>query len=229
MSRRLKTNIPGTDWRVSIETFAADVEASLDGVDDPARPAVDPGLPWVLELGFGRGEFLSDLATQDPSRMHLGVEISAKRVLKMARRLALLPISNIRLLHASAEQVFREALGARPLQSVWINFSDPWPKTRHHRRRLVQRDLVAQIASHLVPGGELQIATDDLEYARHIDTILQGAATLENRFAPDPWRAEIPGRLHTAYERLWRAEGRPLHFWCYAKAGNPGRTRGPGS
>lgn len=212
MSRRLKTNIPGIDWRVSVEDLAAKAAIEFSA-------SVDLELPWVLELGFGRGEFILDLAERDPRRVHIGVEVSAKRVLKLARRLALLPIENIRLVHATAEQALREGLAAKRFERVWINFSDPWPKTRHHRRRLVQRELVQSVAQRLVAGGELQIATDDPIYAEHIDAILRRVAGLENRFAPDPWRPEVPGRLQSAYERIWRAEGRSLHFWCYAKLG----------
>jgi tRNA (guanine-N7-)-methyltransferase len=100
--------------------------------------------------------------------------------------------------------------------AFWINFPDPWPKLRHRRRRLVEPGLVRELALRLVPGGELQVATDDADYAEQMDAALSGEPLLENaldvRFLRD-----VPGRSPTAYELEWRAEGRSLHFWTYRR------------
>ncbi len=181
---------------------------------DLAKP-----FPLVVELGFGRGEFLIELARAAPHVAHVGVEVSRKRVLKTARRVGRLELPNIRLVHGLGEIVVREALPEASVRALWINFSDPWPKKRHHRRRLIQRQLLAEIGSRLAPGGVLHIATDDVPYAQHIDALLREQDILTNCYAPAPWRSEIPGRPPTAYELAWRAEGRPLHFWAYQKAG----------
>ena len=215
MSRRLKTDIPGVDFRVPLERVAER--------DPPeawrAEFASDLGEPFplVVELGFGRGEFLMHLATTSPTRAHVGVEVSRKRVLKMARRVAKTELRNIRLIHGTAERFSDGCLTPASVERVWINFSDPWPKKRHHPRRLVQPGLVQRLSDSLIPGGALEIATDDSAYAEHIDSVLRAAPGLENAFAPDPWRADVPGRFPTAYELAWRAEGRSLHFWRYCK------------
>jgi tRNA (guanine-N7-)-methyltransferase len=81
----------------------------------------------------------------------------------------------------------------------------------------VQPALAAAIAERLVPGGVLHVATDDVPYAEHIDAVLAAEPCLTNAFAPARWLAEVPGRMRTAYEQEWRAEGRPLHFWSYRR------------
>lgn len=209
MSRRIKLDIPGPDYRVAPD----DVKAK----GWPALFAMSADAPLVLEIGFGRGEFLIELARAAPAVAHVGVELSAKRVHKQARRLAKDALRNIRLVHGRGEEAIADLFASDALQAVWINFSDPWPKARHHRRRLVQAPLVAAIADRLAAGGTLHIATDDIPYAEHIDAVLSAEPKLENTFAPARWLAEVPGRTPTAYELEWRAEGRPLHFWSYRK------------
>lgn len=209
--------MPGPDWRVE------PARVTEEGWESLFAPDLTPPLRLVVELGFGRGEYLMHLAESDSGVAHVGVEVSRKRVLKMARRIARTPLRNVRLIHDTGEQVVRELLRPVSVEAVWINFSDPWPKKRHHRRRLVQPALVADIAERLVPGGALYVATDDRPYAEHIDATLAAEARLENVYAPRPWLPEVPGRKSTAYELEWRAEGRPLHFWAYRRrAGGSG-------
>jgi tRNA (guanine-N7-)-methyltransferase len=186
-------------------------------------PDLQARFRFAVELGFGRGEFLMDQAMRDPAAAHVGVDYSFKRVLRVARRLARTDLRNVRLVHASAEFVVRELLDPESVDVFWINFSDPWPKKRHHRRRLIQPSLVAELALRLRPGGTLHAATDHPAYAEAIDAALQGEASLENAYAPTPYRREVPGRCATAYELEWRREGRELFFWAYRRRG----TRGP--
>ena len=150
-------------------------------------------------------------------------------MLKQARRLAKSEIANVRLVHGTGEQAVAELFGPASLEAVWINFSDPWPKKRHHRRRLVQPPLVAAIADRLVPGGLLHVATDDVPYAEHIDAVLAAEPRLENAFAPSRWLPEVEGRMPTAYELEWRAEGRPLHFFAYQRRRTEMRVAAPES
>jgi tRNA (guanine-N7-)-methyltransferase len=210
VGRRLKHDIPGPDRRVPPEEAAEKGWPALFG---PALASA----PLVVELGFGRGEFLVDLATRAPDVAHLGVEYSTKRVLKLARRVARLPLENLRLICARAERVVQELLEPASVAAFWVNFPDPWPKKRHLRRRLIQPRLVALLADRLVSGGSLHVATDHEDYADQIDAVLAAQLQLENLYAPDPWRSQVAERLPTAYELEWRAEGRPLHFWHYRR------------
>jgi len=211
MSRTLKTDIPGPDRRVALEDVRA---KGWDALFAPDLPAPIGAL--VVEIGFGRGEFLRQLAAEAPDVAHLGVELSWKRVLKMARRIAKAGDPNIRMICARGEDVLREAIADGSVRTFWINFSDPWPKARHHRRRLVQAPFVHQLAKRLLRGGSLHVATDDVPYAQHIDEVLRAEPLLENAL-PANWLPEIPGRPVTAYEAMWRAESRPLHFFTYRR------------
>jgi tRNA (guanine-N7-)-methyltransferase len=111
----------------------------------------------------------------------------------------------------------RELLPEGCVETFWINFPDPWPKKRHARRRLLQPELVRALALRLVPGGALQVATDDVPYAEQIDAALGAEPRLENALAPAPFARERPGPSATAYELEWRAEGRTLHFFTYLR------------
>jgi tRNA (guanine-N7-)-methyltransferase len=211
VARRLKHDIPGPDRRVGVDELRA------RGVGAAFAPDLGSAVPLVVELGFGRGEFLLELATRAPEVAHLGVEVSHKRVLKMARRLARTDLRNVRLVEARAEAVVHECLAPASVRAFWVNFPDPWPKKRHQRRRLLQPALVRELAVRLVPGGELHAATDHVEYAEAIHAVLAGEALLENAASPAPWLPEVPGRKPTAYELEWRAEGRALHFFEYRR------------
>jgi tRNA (guanine-N7-)-methyltransferase len=209
--RRLRTDIPGPDWRVRVE------ELRDPGLDRLYPERLPRPLPLVVDVGFGRGELLLELARGDPGRAYLGIEHSFKRVLKLARRLAKSGLDNVRLVQASAEAVVCE-LAPRSVEGFWINFPDPWPKKRHHRRRLVQPGFVRELAERLAPGGFLEVATDHAEYAEWIHAVLAAEPLLENRCAPLPFRREPPPRTATAYELEWRAQGRPAHYFSYARA-----------
>ena len=210
MSRTLKRDIHGPDRRVTLEALREEgAAAQFEG--DVAKP-----LPLVVELGFGRGEFLQELAEREPDVAFLGVDYSHKRVWKLARRIAPTPLANVRLVEARAEEVVAE-LAPASVRTFWINFPDPWPKSRHHRRRLLQPAFVAALAERLVPDGILEVATDHAEYAEQIDAVLAAEPRLENALDV-PFRREVPGRRITAYEAEWRAEGRSLHFWTYRRA-----------
>lgn len=211
MSRTPKADMPGPDRRIVFE------QAKETGIEACFTPDLVPPFPLVVEIGFGRGEFLIDLANESPEVAHLGVELAQRRVWKMARRIAKLPLSNLRIIEGRGEDVVAELLRPGSVARFWINFSDPWPKLRHHRRRLVQPPLVRVLAERLSPAGELHIATDHPPYAEWIDACLSSESSLSNVLAPEPFAAEIPGRRVTAYEDEWRREGRPLHFFVYRR------------
>ena len=211
MGRALKYDIPGEDWRRGVDELAE------HGWDALFAPDVAPGSHRVIEIGFGRGEFLLDMASKHPQTGLLGVEVSFKRCLKMARRLARSGLRNVRLMEGRGQVVIEQACAPGSIDAVWVNFSDPWPKERHAGRRLFQPPFAASVARALAPGGVLHVATDDTPYAEQIAAVLDAEPGLENRFAPDAWRPDVPGRLRTAYEESWRSQGRPLHFFEYAR------------
>jgi len=211
MSRSLKYDIPGVDWRVGLG------EAAERGLAAIFAGCVPEPLPLVVEIGFGRGEFLLELAAASPRTPFLGVEYSFKRTLKLARRLARTPLVNVRLIEARGEDVVCSVLPDAGVSQFWINFPDPWPKKRHFKRRLIQPAFVALVARRLAAGGRLDVATDHPGYAAWIDEVLRAEPRLANDFAPEPFRREVHDRKPTAYELEWRALGRDLHFFRYAQ------------
>jgi len=211
MSRSLKYEVPGIDRRISPLDLGDKSWSEIFAGDVPHPNSL------VLEIGFGRGEFLLELAAKNPTTAYVGVEVSFKRVLKMARKVGRAGLRNIRLIEARGEVMLREFFRSQEVSEIWINFSDPWPKDRHAHRRVVQPELVRDAADRLRPRGVLHIATDDVTYAEQIDSVLSGESKLQNDNLPEPWLADVPGRIPTGYELDWREKGRPLHFFSYSR------------
>jgi tRNA (guanine-N7-)-methyltransferase len=223
MSRSLKYEIPGVDPRVSV------IDVAEKGWDTFFRPAIRSQAHSVvprrrvLEIGFGRGEFLLAMAERAPESEFIGIEVSFKRTLKMARKVARAGLENVRLVEARAEVAIVEFFQPGELSEVWVNFTDPWPKARHAHRRVIQPTFVANVARALCDGGVLYVATDDVRYAHQIDGVLAGEKSLFNQYAPWPYLVEVPGRISTGYEEQWRATARPLHFFAYGTTAEEGR------
>ena len=214
MSRILKYDIPGEDWRLEPEAARRLVRergwlALFAGLAPPPKRL-------ILDVGFGRGEFLMGLARAEPESGFLGIEISFKRTLKMARRLARSEVRNVRLIEASAQQAVL-LLPPNSVACCWINFPDPWPKKRHHRRRLIAPAFVGDLARRLEPHGLIHVATDHDPYAEQAGAVLAAESRLENVYAPEPFRSSVPGRQRTAYEAEWLAQGRSLRFFSYRR------------
>jgi tRNA (guanine-N7-)-methyltransferase len=171
----------------------------------------------VLEIGFGRGELLLDLAEQNPKRVYLGVEISRKRVEKVQRRAEKRELANVFLLHAPAEFALTRALPPSCVEECWINCPDPWPKKRHWRRRLVQQPLLELLAAALTPGALLHVSTDHEGYRDWIAEAFAAQTWFENLHAPAHWSDSPPARRETAYEAEWRAEGRVIAYFDYRR------------
>ncbi len=191
------------------------------GADEIAERGLDACVgprPRVLEIGFGRAEVLLEMAARRPDFAFLGVEVSRKRVEKAERRVARAALRNVRLVAAPAEYLLERVLPPASIAECWLNFPDPWPKTRHHKRRLVRSDVVALLVRALEPGASLHVATDHEGYASWIGLVLAGAPALENLHAPLAFARERPaGRCESRYEAEFAAEGRPLHYFAYRK------------
>jgi len=228
VSRRLKFDIPGRDFRIDLEAIEpGSVAASF--WEESFAPDLTPPLNLTVDIGFGRGEFLIDAARKDPNGAIVGIERSYKRTLKMARRLAKFGMANVRIVEGFGERAIIELFAVNSISTAWINFPDPWPKARHARRRLVRPEFVAELTARLVPGGLLHLATDDPDYAVQFDEVLSAASGLANLFAPDAFRGESTGRMQTAYELQWLAQGRPFHYFTYRRVTPSDQLESPAS
>lgn len=145
--------------------------------------------PKILEIGFGMGETSAAIALANPGNDYLGIEVHTPGVGSLCKLVAEGHITNQRIVQHDAVEVLRDMIQPGVLSGVHIFFPDPWPKARHHKRRLIQPPLVALLASRLAPGGYIHCATDWEEYAQQMLAVLSAETLLENTadgFAPRP-------------------------------------------
>jgi len=173
--------------------------------------------PVVLEIGFGRADLLLQLAAAYPTRSFLGVERSLKRVEKGTRRVIANRLPNVKLVHAPAEYMLERVLPVASIAECWINCPDPWPKKRHHRRRLVTGEFVRRLSRVLQADAVLHISTDHRGYAAWIHEVLSKAVGFRSLHAPAPMSHVPPERPETAYEAEWIAEGRSIVYFDYQR------------
>ncbi len=191
-------------------------------IDLPARGRLDPrGLfrrpveaVW-LEIGFGGGEHLAAQAAAHPTVGFIGVEPYLSGVARLLAAIEAGGLDNVRILVDDA-RLLLPVLPDASIARIDVLFPDPWPKARHHKRRLVAPATVAEMARILVPGGELRLATDDPGYARWMLAAVLGEPRLEwlAERAAD-WREPWPDRPITRYEAKALAAGRkPVYLRC---------------
>lgn len=148
--------------------------------------------PKILEIGFGMGHTTAEIATAQPQRDFLAIEVHTPGVGSLLKELEARGLNNVRVVQHDAVEVLREMIGAGSLAGIHIYFPDPWPKKRHHKRRLIQPVLVDLLAQRLAPGGYLHLATDWEDYALQMLEVLRAESKLQNQhadFAPRPaWR-----------------------------------------
>jgi tRNA (guanine-N7-)-methyltransferase len=145
--------------------------------------------PTVLEIGFGMGETTEAIALARPGDNFLGVEVFNAGVGGLLKRIEQSGLNNVRIVQHDAVEVLRDMIAADSLAGVHIYFPDPWPKARHHKRRLIQPALVAMLAARIAPGGYLHCATDWQNYAEQMLAVLGAEPLLRNTvegFAPRP-------------------------------------------
>jgi tRNA (guanine-N7-)-methyltransferase len=164
--------------------------------------------PTVLEIGFGMGETTAAIAQARPDVNFLCVEVFVAGIGALARRVDELGLTNIRIVQHDAVEVVRDMLAPDALAGVHVFFPDPWPKARHHKRRLIAQPFVGRLASRVAPGGYLHCATDWQHYADQMLEVLSAEPQLANLhagFAPAPRNplAERPTtKFHARGERL---------------------------
>ena len=140
--------------------------------------------PLVLEIGFGMGETTASIAAARPETDFLGVEVYPAGVGSLLMRIEAPGLRNLRVVQHDAVEVVRDMIAPQSLSGIHDFFPDPWPKKRHHKRRLIQPPFVELLASRLLPGGYLHCATDWEHYAVQMLAVLAGEPLLENTAGP---------------------------------------------
>ena len=145
--------------------------------------------PRIFEIGFGMGETSAAIAEAHPQNDYIGVEVHTPGVGSLCKLIAEKGLSNQRIIQHDAVEVLRDMIPEQSLDGAHIFFPDPWPKARHHKRRLIQPPLVALLASRLKTGGYLHCATDWENYAEQMLDVLAAEPSLQNTadgYAPRP-------------------------------------------
>ncbi|MFM9959591.1 MAG: tRNA (guanosine(46)-N7)-methyltransferase TrmB [Phycisphaerales bacterium] len=216
----------------ALPALPADVSANpRSGWLDPRAWFPDPSRRFELEIGSGKGTFLLQQSALEPTTNFLGIEWAKEFFAYAADRARRRGVENVRLLHADATQFVRWRLPDEIISVIHLYFSDPWPKSRHHKRRVLQDSFLEQAWRVLTPGGELRIVTDHADYwlwmEEHFARWTAPAAAPHNK-TPAPFErlpferptsagdGEVVG---TNFERKYAREGRPFNATILRKQG----------
>lgn len=192
------------------------------GVEPPAAPLdlaqlFGRNAPVVFEIGFGMGDYLLSRITAEPERDFFGVEVHRPGVGRLLRLAETAGCSNLRVARHDAVEVLRDWIEPASLDEIVIQFPDPWHKTRHHKRRLIQPSFAALAASRLKPGGLLSLATDWAPYAGHMRTVLNAEPLLRNQAADDGYVPRPSTRLRTKFEQRGERLGHAVFDLAYRR------------
>jgi tRNA (guanine-N7-)-methyltransferase len=157
--------------------------------------------PVVFEVGFGNGETLVALASAQPERNFVGLEVHPPGVGHLLLQCEAARLANVRIVCDDAVEVLQRRVADASLDELLLYFPDPWPKKRHHKRRIVQPAFVALVARKLKPGGVLRMATDWQPYAEHMLVTATQCSALANAAADGQYVARPDSRPVTRFER----------------------------
>ncbi len=193
---------------------------TLRGVTRPDNPGRTPldlgalsgGRPVWLEVGFGGGEHLVHMAARNPQVWLIGCEPYVNGVAMLLGKVQRAGVSNLSLHPGDVRDLF-DVLPDGCLSKVFLNYPDPWPKTRHHRRRFVTEGYLTALARVTAPGAEFRVATDIPDYARQTLSEVPKAGFSLSEQGPLPWDDWLP----TRYEQKALREGRAPHYLTFRR------------
>jgi tRNA (guanine-N7-)-methyltransferase len=172
--------------------------------------------PVIVEAGSGMGETTAEIAAQHPQNDYLAIEVHSPGVGSLLRHLEERALTNVRVVQHDAVEVLRDMVPLASLRGIHVFFPDPWPKKRHHKRRLLQPAFVALAAARLEHGGYLHVATDWADYAEQALAVLRDTPGLVNTAADFAPRPET--RPETKFERRGRRLGHGVWDLLFRRA-----------
>ncbi|MBC8286582.1 MAG: tRNA (guanosine(46)-N7)-methyltransferase TrmB [Nitrospinae bacterium] len=208
--------------------------SSVFVVEDPCFLNVDERPDWQgqfdnsqpikLEIGFGMGDFLIEMATREPHSNFIGIDFSQDGIRKLLARIKNLSLKNIRVVYGDVREKIPLLFHDDELDTVYVNFPDPWPRRRHFKRRLIKPKLVKLVAQKLAPEGCVYLATDSEPYAREISEYFNAEPLLQNRtreFGFLQTRNNLP---KTKYEKSFIYAGDKIHYLEYSRLAVEGQV-----
>ena len=171
----------------------------------------------TLEIGFGNGEHLLERALRAPERDFLGVEVHRPGIGHLLLGAARAGARNVRVIAHDAVEVMQQQLAPASLDELQLLFPDPWPKERHHKRRIVQAAFATLVASRLKPGGRWHLATDWEPYAQHMLEVLRACESLRNCAADGGFIDAVQARSATRFERRGAQLGHRVRELLFAR------------
>ena len=177
--------------------------------------------PLIVEIGFGNGEQMLHASRAGASSNFIGIEVHTPGVGRLMNGLATHGVRNTVVYTHDAVDVLGNEIARESLAEVHIYFPDPWPKARHNKRRLIQPELVALIASRLKVEGMLHVATDWEAYAEHIRDVLEASPDFVNVSAPGAAVGRPDWRIETHFERRGLKLGHGVWDFVYRRKANP--------
>ena len=183
--RRVRSFVRRTGRMTRAQELALEVLWPRFGVESPmqvldVQAIFGNSRPVTVEVGFGVGEHLLSRAASEPGRNFLGIDVHEPGVGRVLREIEAQALQNVRLLCADAAEVLRSFIAAGSVNEIVIYFPDPWPKKRHHKRRLIQPEFAAFLTDALADHGCLRLATDWAEYAHQMREVLDVIPELRN-------------------------------------------------
>ena len=183
--------------------------------DGPLDPHLLGGRPLVVEIGFGLGHATVEMAEAEPDIGIVAIDVHTPGVARLLTEVSARGLQNVRVVHGDAVVFLRERVAESSLAGIRAFFPDPWPRARHHKRRLVRPDLVALMASRLVRGGRLHVATDWAPYAEAMLAVLEAEPLLVNAYDGHAPRGERP---LTRFERAGLDQGHAVVDLVFVRA-----------
>ncbi len=174
--------------------------------------------PVEVEVGSGKGLFLTSAAAANPGTNYLGIEIVRKYQLFIATRLAKRGLPNVRVACADARLLLRDCVAGESVRALHVYFPDPWWKTRHHKRRVFTAEFAQQAWRVLRPGGELLVVTDVPDYAQMVRETVAGHTAFAESDPPAEQAPQHDMDYLTNFERKFRRQGKPIHRMRFVKA-----------
>ncbi len=175
--------------------------------------------PLTLDIGCGNGEFLFELSRLMPNFNHLGVEIKAGRFGKAVKTAKQSGTGNLKFVHMDCILAAR-LFAAETFDRIYINFPDPWPKDRHRKHRIINRDFISLLGFVAKTGGRLEIASDHDEYMTLAAETLDGSNEFRNLCAGTPLLSYPKGRPPTRFEKIFRKQGEEIKYLIYEAKGD---------